>query len=99
MGLDFAGWTGDHRCLMKPETGLDERTEKRGWGLLPAGILFFLLSYVLSPGPVAKFLLNKTAGPPPIILALYAPLTRLYQHSAVAKNFYDWYMQDLWNVR
>ncbi len=56
----------------------------------------FLLLYVLSVGPVAKYYDGKTGGPPRSIETFYAPLGFLATRVPFVDSFFRWYIDKIW---
>jgi hypothetical protein len=54
--------------------------------------------YVLSPGPIAKYLAAPQHRLPRTIEIAFVPLQFSYDHSSQVRRFYDWYLKDLWHV-
>ena len=74
-----------------------ERSEGTGPFLYPLCFAFVILSYALSPGPVAKCLGSPTPATRRAWDIVYAPITFLYESSPPVRRFYDWYVKDVWH--
>jgi len=68
----------------------------RGYGFPVATLSILLLLYVLSPGPVVKFLINPNQPSKPVEM-FYAPLQWAYDHVPGVEQFYDWYFA-VWGI-
>jgi hypothetical protein len=69
--------------------------------LLSFGIAMIL--YVLSPGPIAKCALAAygSSVPPSVTRVAeisYAPIAICGRRIPAVEQFYNWYMEDLWNI-
>jgi len=78
----------------KPPGNLARRTSWALW-LSWLGFVIFIV-YPLSVGP-AIWLYEQGALRDEIEV-VYTPLVCLYTHSELAQAFFDWYLQDVWQV-
>jgi hypothetical protein len=72
------------------------RQTSRGYGFPIATLFILLLLYALSPGPVAKYIIDPSSPSKPIEM-FYAPLEWAYQHIPGVEPFYDWYFE-VWAI-
>ena len=73
-------------------------TEPRGKGgaLSVWGLVFLVIAYLLSPGPVVAFYKRRPSGNvPQVVRSLYFPLAYASENLKPVEVFYDWYLS-LW---
>ena len=54
--------------------------------------------YVMSTGPVIRMLEGPGGSPSPTVLAIYAPLVWMSEHSRRFESFMDWYVKEVWHA-
>jgi hypothetical protein len=97
-----------HYRRRMPETEPGTAQEHSPFNTLLRSISIFAVAfvvYVLSPGPVAKFLMprnfNALLNPSSLeksIIGFYAPLGYCADHSPAVHRFYDWYIEKVWHA-
>jgi len=92
------GFVTEETHMETEEVAGGERERDQGLRLCFWVIVFLLVTYVLSVGPVAK-IVGKKRVPPRVIVVLYEPLESLSRESPVVKRFFDWYVYDVWKVK
>jgi hypothetical protein len=79
------------------ERAISDTKEKGHGGTLLLALLAVPLVYVLSTGPMMKFGLHMRM--PPFIERVYiAPCVAAYDHVPLASSFFDWYLDQVWNI-
>jgi hypothetical protein len=72
------------------------KQNSRGYGFPVATLSILLLLYILSPGPVVKFLIDPNKPSRPVEM-FFAPLDWAYNHVPGVEQFYDWYFE-VWAI-
>ena len=63
-----------------------------------AVVLGVITLYVLSTGPVTKYVCAAGMAPNPVVRGMYAPLIWLCQKSSLVNSCMAWYIYGLWST-
>jgi hypothetical protein len=62
-------------------------------------VVFCLLAlYVLSIGPVDKFVFYGNKKSAPVLEGVYAPLIWAYDNNLIVHRFLTWYVETFWHI-
>lgn len=79
--------------MSQPEASNDPR--RSGFGTLGWIVVVLLVVYPLSTGPAVKLAEHDMVSDTTLEI-VYAPLIWLTEHCPPVKDFFDWYLSDVW---